>query len=64
MCYALCAEIHKTQGQDSSSGEDATSEPHKAHLKIEVPNTRGVGDTSSPTPSSERSAFCLNNQLK
>ena len=28
--YPLYAEVHKTQAQDSSSGEDATSEPHKA----------------------------------
>ena len=28
--YPLYAQVHKTQAQDSSSGEDATSEPHKA----------------------------------
>ena len=32
--YLLYAKGHKTQAQDSSSGEDATSEPHKARFKV------------------------------
>ena len=32
--YPLYAEVHKTQAQDSSFGEDATSEPQKSRLKV------------------------------